>query len=231
MKLTWPGKRFSVAAAAATAPGNSEEHRMKPNPYQLIESALEPGETLLWTGHQHRPSMRSAKFLVKFVFLLAIFGASATVLITSIQSNEFKGGLLILLFPMFLIGLGLMKMVNDSLTGGRTCYGVTQRHALIATVGYQPEVRSVWLGNIDSIEARLNDRGHGSIKCYAPLEPPFGKVNNKGEIRLKPLFRGVADVRTVRDLLEQEINTQRATRDCREDDIYRFVRPDINKTI
>ena len=46
---------------------NSEEHSMRADPYQLIESALEPGETLLWTGRQFsRPQQPKASFNVVF---------------------------------------------------------------------------------------------------------------------------------------------------------------------
>jgi hypothetical protein len=186
---------------------------MKPNLYQLMESALEPGEVLLWTGHPYRRSRRSGQFLVRLAIYIALTGVSATFF----YNLPTHGELSLLVIPMIIAGLvgieSLWKLlIFDPRTRGRTCYGITECHALIISGYRESDIRTVRLRNIDSLEIKPNRRGHGSIKCYAPLEPPFGKINKRGEKRLKPLFRGVTDVYAVHELLERQVNLQKATR-------------------
>jgi hypothetical protein len=186
---------------------------MKPNPYQLMESALVPGETLLWTGHPHRRSVRSGPFLMRFATNILLIGVSATVLYNTLTHGTFN----FLTVLMIIMGIANIKslcalLIFDPISRGRTFYGITERHALIVSGIHQPNIRAVPLRNIDSLEIKPNDRGHGSIKCYAPLEPPFGKVNKRGEKRLKPIFQGVTDVYAVRDVLERGVDTQKALR-------------------
>ena len=210
------------------AMANSEERWMKSNPYQLMESALEPGETLLWTGHPYRRSIRSGQFLIRFAFYLALAGLSATFL----YHNLTRGGFNLLTILMIIAGYagvrGLCKLlIFDPLTRSRTCYGITERHALIVSGFRQPDIRTVRLGNIESLEINPKSHRHGSIKCYALLEPPFGKINNRGEKRPKPLFRGVTDVYAVRDVLEREIKRQKAARGGNDNDLSHRMRSDI----
>ena len=190
---------------------------MNPHPYQLMESALEPGETLLWTGHRHRRSIHSGQFLIRFAFFAAMAGISATILFAKLTQGVFTYGMIPLLIAAHVGVFGLCNLlIFDPRTRYGTCYGITERHALIVSGYHQPTIRTVWLGNIESLEIKPNSRGHGSVKCYAPLEPPFGKMNNKGEKRLKPLFQGVTDVYAVREVLEREVNIQRAAQ-CRDE--------------
>ncbi len=186
---------------------------MKPDPYQLIEAALEPGETLLWTGRPHRGFKFSKSLFFLIPFFLIWGGIPTSVIVGNLFSGDFSPGMVFLfVFPVVTILFFSNMFIFDVLQSKRTYYALSDRHALIVSGYRHPEIRTVWLGNIDSLEIKPNDRGHGSIKCYAPLEPPFGKINKKGEVRLKPLFRGVADVYAVRDLLEREVDTQRAAR-------------------
>jgi len=184
---------------------------MKSDPYQLIEAALEPGERLLWTGHPHRGFKFSKSLFFLIPFFLIWGGIPTSVIVGNLFSGDFSPGMVFLfVFPVVTILFFGNMFIFDVLQSKRTYYALSDRHALIVSGYRHPEIRTVWLGNIDSLEIKPNDRGHGSIKCYAPLEPPFGKINKKGEVRLKPLFRGVADVYAVRDLLEREVDTQRA---------------------
>ena len=118
-------------------------------------------------------------------------------------------------------------LVFDTKTRSGTYYAVTDRHALIVFGNRLPEIRSIWLGSIKTIEAKPNDRGHGSIKCYADYPQIFGKINGKGAEVKWPLFRGVANVESVYDLLEREITIQRAARDPDDDGIRLWLRSDI----
>jgi hypothetical protein len=202
---------------------------MKPNLYQLMESGLEPGETLLWTGHRHRRNLESVSSLVKMAFVLGLIGIPVTMLWVKMWSSELEFGLEILLLPVFIGGYALVDgFIVDPRTCRRTCYGITERRALIVSGCRHPEMHAVLLQNIETLEAYPNDRGHGSIKCYAEFAYPFGKINNQGVKVLTPLFRGVADVIAVFDLLERNINLQRAARVLNDDGISHWVRSDVS---
>jgi len=196
---------------------------MKPNPYQLIESALEPGETLLWTGRQYsRPQQPKAS--INVVFFLLFGGIPLTVVIFRTASGDFRPALIaLLIFPLVSVLCICSVLIFDPRNRSGTCYAITNRHALIVSGYRQPEIRSLWLGNITMIEIQPNDIGHGSIKCYAEYSYPFGKINGKGEKKLTPLFRGVANVHSVCDLLQTEIDIQWAERDRDESDSSRRV--------
>jgi len=186
---------------------------MNPHPCQLMESALEPGETLLWTGHRRQRSINSVRFIVRFVFFAALAGVSTIFLFSNLTQDVLHFGTFLWLIAAHVGVFGLCNLlIFDPRTRQGTCYGITERRALIVSGYHRPGIRAVWLGNIESLEIKSNRRGHGSIKCYAPQEPPFGKINNKGIIKLKPLFQGVTDVYVVHDLLEQGVNIQKASR-------------------
>jgi len=193
--------------------GDCKERTMKTNPYQLIESALEPGETLLWTGRQYS-GPQQPKASINVVFFLLFGGIPLAAFISKFASGDLSpASIVLVLFPLVSILCICSVLIFDPKSRSGTCYAITDRHAMIVSGYRHMEIRSLWLGNITKIEVQPNDNGHGSIKCYAEYSYPFGKINNKGVEKLKPLFRGVANVQSVSDLLEREVKIQRAVRD------------------
>ena len=187
---------------------------MKSNPYQRIEAALLPGETLLWTGHPYQ-GFKISKFLIFPILFFLLWGGIPTCIILSLLSKGANSPVIVCLciFPIITV-LGLFKsLVLDTLERKRTCYALSDRHVLIASEYRYPNTFTLRLEDIKTIEVHLNDRGHGSIKCFSEHAFPFDRVNKKGVEVLKPLFRGVAEVQTVFDLLDREIKRRKATED------------------
>ena len=70
---------------------------MKSNPYQLIESRLEPGETQLWTGRQYGGIRQSKASFIVVCFLL-FGGIPLAILLAKLASGDFTPVMIALLF-------------------------------------------------------------------------------------------------------------------------------------
>jgi hypothetical protein len=126
---------------------------MKPSDESRIREMLAPGEELLWWG---RPLANVRQAVVLTIVFLCMTGIA----IVAVRSGW--SGVIIL--PLGFMGVvGLVGTISDEIDRRKTCYGLTNRRAIIVKTGNTKPVRSVWLDSLDVLRIGSVRNSKGTI--------------------------------------------------------------------
>ncbi|HEV8336290.1 MAG TPA: hypothetical protein VGR67_07750 [Candidatus Polarisedimenticolia bacterium] len=174
------------------------------NPEQVISKELESGERLLWSGAPRRGLVirGSDAFLIPFSLM---WGGFAIFWEVSVMNSKAPGFFVLWGVPFVLIGLYLIvgRFFADAAIRGRTCYGVTDRRAIIVAGLMSRSIKSVNLRTMTDLS--LSERSGGSGTIYFGPTPPWGAMYSGGRWshQYPPAFELIEDAKRVYNVIRQ----------------------------
>ena len=190
---------------------------MIPDASPIINSKLDAGERLLWSG-QPRTGIRFRPqdlILIPFSLLWGGFAIFWEVTALTVTSNA--QGPVAVIFPLFglpFVSVGLYLIAGrffvDARGRARTYYGVTDRRVLIVSGLFSQQTKSLQLRTISDVTLSERSDGSGSITFGAthPMAgffPAGGWPGSRGY--LPPAFDMIEDSKRVYDTIRQAQNT------------------------
>jgi len=180
---------------------------------QLVNSQLDPGEGVLWTGAPD-PGRLALSSIPAMVFGVPFTGFAAfwISMAFSTTSGPSRPAGPLALFPLFglpflLIGLGMLTApLWAYLAAGRTVYAVTNRRALILSRLLATTVKSYTHDEIH--ELQHVERAGGSGDLYFASRTVYMRHGRTSQVRVG--FLGIPDVRGVEQLIRSRLQQNAA---------------------
>jgi|tagenome__1003787_1003787.scaffolds.fasta_scaffold20921008_4 hypothetical protein len=164
-----------------------------------LDSLLEPGERLIWSGRPNADDYAIAKSTASFPFGLLTLVIALIWITTSNQSGVQQ----LFGFLILTVGLGLvLSPLWSFFRGSRVTYLLTDRRAVIATSGFYPRCTSVALSEMNVVKIELSVKGFGDVIFRESFVP----VPDGGNALVRDGFIATAEATRVALLLRSEID-------------------------
>lgn len=180
-------------------------YSLPPEQRALIESELQPGETITWAG-QPKPRAFTLQTIPIFVFAIpwTAFAVFWIVMASGATTKHpVKGpGIFFPLFglPFVLVGLGMLSApLWMRRLARRTVYLITNRRAIVFQRGFSVTTRSYTPDQMQSLSKRVRADGSGDIMFISAF--PVGAVNVSNPMLVQNGFFSIPNVKEVESLL------------------------------
>jgi hypothetical protein len=181
---------------------------------QTLNTQLDPGEGLLWSGAPN-PARMALSALPATVVGVPFTGFAAFWIFTAFTMTSKSGSsppgpwVLFPLFgiPFLVIGLGMLTApLWAFLAAARTLYAVTNRRAMIVSRVFSTSVRSYMHADIHDLQRVERAGGEGDV-FFANRDI---LTRNGGVVRRRIGFLGIPDVRSVEQLIRSRLQQEAA---------------------
>ncbi len=168
---------------------------------QQLQAELDSGENIVWET-QAKPAFFTVKAIFPVIFAVAWLAIVSLSMFTSVSRHPKGPDFIPFIFfgvvTVFLVGAMILRLLKKQ----TTYYLITNRRALIVTLGRTKKVVSYYSAKLQSLERREKADGSGDIVFERSVNSnPWGGASRGNSYLQEVGFMNIPDVKNVEGML------------------------------